>query len=88
MTSPSRSAFSGAKGQLDPSRLADFVIMGELALDGEVRSIKRHSAHRVGSQAARLQGRDRARANAREAAIVHGGGHRVDAPKQVVGAVP
>lgn len=30
----------GASGQIDIARFADYVIMGELALDGEVRAIK------------------------------------------------
>ncbi len=61
-----------ASDQMDPARFADFVIMGELALDGEVRSIKGTLPIALEARRLGFKGVIVPAANAREAAIVHG----------------
>ncbi len=62
----------GASGQLDPSRFADLVVMGELSLDGEVRPIKGALPIALEAKKQGFQGVVVPSANAREAAIVQG----------------
>jgi magnesium chelatase family protein len=75
-----------ASDQMDAERFADYVIMGELALDGEVRPIKGTLPIALEAKRMGYKGVIVPSANAREAAIVHGleviG---VDHLKQVVG---
>ncbi len=76
----------GASGQIDTARFADFVIMGELALDGEVRAIKGTLPIALEAKKLGFKGVIVPAANAREAAIVHGlQVFGVDHLKQVVG---
>jgi magnesium chelatase family protein len=58
-------------GQMDASRFADFAIMGELSLDGEVRPIKGALPIALEAKKQGFKGVLVPRANAREAAIVH-----------------
>ncbi len=62
----------GASGQIDIARFADYVIMGELALDGEVRAIKGTLPIALEAKKLGFKGVVVPAANAREAAIVHG----------------
>ena len=62
----------GASGQMDPARLADLVIMGELALDGEVRPIKGTLPIAIEAKKRGFKGMIVPEANAREAGIVEG----------------
>lgn len=61
-----------ASDQMDASRFADYVIMGELALDGEVRPIKGTLPIALEAKRMGYKGVIVPSANAREAAIVHG----------------
>jgi magnesium chelatase family protein len=61
-----------ASGQLDTSRFADLVVMGELSLDGEVRPIKGALPIALEAKKQGFQGVIVPVANAREAAIVQG----------------
>ncbi len=61
-----------ASGQLDTSRFADLVVMGELSLDGEVRRIKGALPIALEAKKQGFQGVIVPVANAREAAIVQG----------------
>ena len=61
-----------ASDQMTPDRFADYVIMGELALDGEVRPIKGTLPISLEAKRAGYKGVIVPSANAREAAIVHG----------------
>ena len=61
-----------ASDQMDPALFADYVIMGELALDGEVRPIKGTLPIALEAKRLGFKGVIVPRANAREAAIVHG----------------
>ncbi|MCB0757854.1 MAG: YifB family Mg chelatase-like AAA ATPase [Flavobacteriales bacterium] len=62
----------GASEQLDTSRFADLVVMGELSLDGEVRPIKGALPIALEAKKQGFQGVMVPVANAREAAIVQG----------------
>jgi len=61
-----------ASDQMDASRFADYVIMGELALDGGVRPIKGTLPIALEAKRMGYKGVVVPSANAREAAIVHG----------------
>lgn len=62
----------GATGQVNPEKLNDYVIMGELALDGGVRPIKGALPIAIQAQQAGFKGIILPKANAREAAVVNG----------------
>ncbi|MBS1939702.1 MAG: YifB family Mg chelatase-like AAA ATPase [Bacteroidetes bacterium] len=62
----------GGSEQMDPSRFGDFVVMGELSLDGEVRPIKGVLPIAVEARKQGFKGVVVPAANAREAAIVEG----------------
>ncbi len=62
----------GASNQLDASRFGELVIMGELALDGEVRPIKGALPIALEARKQGFKGVVVPQANAREAAIVQG----------------
>ncbi|MBZ0206713.1 MAG: YifB family Mg chelatase-like AAA ATPase [Flavobacteriales bacterium] len=62
----------GASEQLETSRFADLVVMGELSLDGEVRPIKGALPIALEAKKQGFQGVIVPVANAREAAIVQG----------------
>jgi len=75
-----------ASDQMDASRFADYVIMGELALDGGVRPIKGTLPIALEAKRMGYKGVVVPSANAREAAIVHGlDVIGVDHLRQVVG---
>ncbi len=61
-----------ASGQMAHERFAEFVIMGELSLDGEVRPIKGALPIAIEAKKLGFKGVIVPIANAREAAIVHG----------------
>ncbi|MFZ1659490.1 MAG: magnesium chelatase domain-containing protein, partial [Flavobacteriales bacterium] len=61
-----------ASGQLETSRFADLVVMGELSLDGEVRPIKGALPIALEAKKKGFKGVVVPVANAREAAIVQG----------------
>ncbi|HNA32334.1 MAG TPA: YifB family Mg chelatase-like AAA ATPase, partial [Flavobacteriales bacterium] len=61
-----------ASEQLDPARLSEYAIMGELALDGEVRPIKGTLPIAIEAKKQGFKGLIVPSANAREAAIVEG----------------
>ncbi|MCC6839680.1 MAG: YifB family Mg chelatase-like AAA ATPase [Flavobacteriales bacterium] len=62
----------GASEQVDTSRFADLVVMGELSLDGEVRPIKGTLPIAIEAKRQGFKGVVVPLANAREAAIVQG----------------
>lgn len=63
----------GATGQLDdPERLLEYIIMGELSLDGELRPIKGALPIALQAQREGFKGLILPRQNAREAAMVEG----------------
>ena len=61
-----------ASGQMDTARFADFVVMGELSLDGELRPIKGVLPIAVEARKQGFKGVVVPAVNAREAAIVEG----------------
>ncbi len=58
-------------GQINADRLADYVIMGELALDGQVRPIKGALPIAIQARKEKFKGMIVPKVNAREAAIVN-----------------
>lgn len=73
-------------GQLNPERLGDYVMMGELSLDGEVRPIKGALPIALEAKKQGFKGVIVPSANAREAAIVTGlKAYGVDTLLQVTG---
>ncbi len=58
-------------GQINADRLADYVIMGELALDGQVRPIKGALPIAIQARKEKFRGMIVPKVNAREAAIVN-----------------
>ncbi|MDX1478700.1 MAG: YifB family Mg chelatase-like AAA ATPase [Saprospiraceae bacterium] len=63
---------AASTGLIDGSRLADYVMMGELSLDGTLRPIKGALPIAIQARNERFKGLLLPRANAREAAIVDG----------------
>jgi magnesium chelatase family protein len=63
--------FLAATGQLPPERLSEYVIMGELSLDGSVKPIKGSLPIAIQSRAEKFKGLFVPKENAREAALVN-----------------
>lgn len=74
-----------ASGQMEADRIGDYVVMGELSLDGEVRPIKGALPIALEARKSGFKGVIVPSANAREAAIVQGlEVHGVDHLRQVI----
>jgi magnesium chelatase family protein len=78
-------ALLAASEQIKPDRVHEYVIMGELALDGEIRPIKGVLPIAIKSAAEQFKGMIVPTANAKEAAVVSGlNVYGVDHIKQVI----
>ncbi len=86
-------AYLAASEQIEPGRLPDFMIMGELALDGKLRPIRGALPIAIQARKEKFKGFILPRENAREAAIVndlpvYGVEHLTEAVQLVQGERP